>query len=99
MTSSAKPGVGSSHITETTGKLADTAYPYVSYAGLFDVMDVDPAGAVVLHTLQLASVPNMVGSVQRRLVSFEDSVEGRVLVLKVENDTTLLGEEGTVVVK
>ena len=99
MASGANAVSGGHQFKATTDELADAAHHYIAYAGLFDVTDADPAGAVVTHTLQLASMPNLVGTVQRRLISFEHSVEGRVLVLKAENATTFLSEGEIVVLK
>ena len=99
MASGADAVSGDHQFTATTDELADAAHRYIAYTGLFDVTDADPAGAVVRHTLQLASIPNLVGTVQRRLISFEDSVEGKVLVLKAENATTFLSEGEIVVLK
>jgi len=56
--------------TATSAELAAAAIGYFGYAGRFEV---DEAKRAVTHTLEVALVPNLVGSTQLRYVTIEGS--------------------------
>jgi len=100
MAPGAKPLSTGNPLTAPADELADIARRYFAYAGPFEVTEgADTGHGIVTHTLQLSSLPNILGESQRRKVSFEDGSEGRVLVIAAESPAVLMGEDRIIVLK
>ena len=68
---------GGAAASATPAQLAAAAVGYFGYAGRFEV---DEAAGVVIHRIEVALMPNLAGSTQRRYVS----LEGKRLTLRAD---------------
>jgi hypothetical protein len=90
LSSDRQPYASANPMEATAEELAQGCASLVSYYGTYEV---DEAARIVRHSVEMAALPNWIGSIQERHVEFD----GDVLALSAPLPTD--GKDGTVILR